>query len=107
MEYIMSPETKIVRLSTGEELICTLTSESTSSRGTVYHMTDIAILIPTEANQLGLAPFMPYSTGITSGVDITEKDVMFVTDPVDDLLSQYQNMFSKIVTPKQQISTSV
>ena len=102
-----SPETKIMRLSTGEELICTATTEETSSRGTVYHISDIAILIPTEANQLGLAPFMPYSTGITSGIQIAEKDVMFVTDPVDDLRSQYQNMFSRIVTPKQQINTAV
>jgi len=30
-----------------------------------------------------------------------------VTDPVDDLRSQYQNMFSKIVTPKQQINTAI
>jgi len=98
-----SPEIKIVRLSTGEELICTITSESTSSRGTVYHMTDVAILIPTEANQLGLAPFVPYSTVSTEGVEIAEKDVMFVTEPVEDLKKQYQNMFSKIMTPDQKI----
>ena len=102
-----SSEIKIMRLSTGEELICTIESSDTSTHGRVYKLTDVAILIPTEANQLGLAPFMPYSTGITSGIEIAEKDVMFVTDPVDDLRAQYQNMFSKIVTPKQQINTAI
>jgi len=102
----MSPETKIMRLSTGEELICTVTSETTSSRGTVYHMTDIAILIPTEQNSLGLAPFVPYSTASTNGIELAEKDVMFVTDPVEDLKKQYQNMFSKVMTPDQRIVTS-
>lgn len=102
----MSPEKiMIARLSTGEELICTVAEESTSSRGTVYHMTDIAILIPTEANSLGLAPFVPYSKAPTEGITIAEKDVMFVTEPVDQLKQQYQNMFSKIMTPEQGIVT--
>ena len=48
---------KIVRISTGEELLCTVDSSNK------YHLTlsDVAILIPTEANSLGLAPFMAYS----------------------------------------------
>lgn len=100
-----SSEIQIMRLSTGEELICTVSTESTSSRGTVYHLTDVAILIPTEQNSLGLAPFVPYSTAPTKGVTIAEKDVMFVTEPVDDLRTQYQNMFSKVMTPQQNIVT--
>jgi len=102
-----SPETKIMRLTTGEELICTVTTESTSSHGTVYKLTDIAILIPTESNSLGLAPFVPYSTASTKGVEIAEKDVMFVTEPIEQLAQQYQRMFSKIETLdiKQQITT--
>ena len=104
----MSNDIRILRLSTGEELIATVGDiDSTSTHGKVYKLTDIAILIPTESNQLGLAPFMPYSNAVTSGISIADKDVMFVTDPVDDLRSQYQNMFSKIVTPKQQINTAV
>jgi len=107
MEYIMStPETKIMRLTTGEELICTVTSaESTSSRGTVYTLKDIAILIPTESNSLGLAPFVPYSEASTKGVEIGEKDVMFVTEPIDQLSQQYQSMFSKVFAPEQKIVT--
>jgi hypothetical protein len=105
MEYIMSSEIKIMRLSTGEELICDTTPETTSSRGIVYTIKDIAILIPTESNSLGLAPFVPYSTASTKGIELAEKDVMFVTDPVDDLKNQYKNMFSKVMTPDQRIVT--
>ena len=104
----MSDEVRILRLTTGEEIIATVQgSESTSSRGTVYTLTDIAILIPTEANQLGLAPFMAYTTASESGIEVGEKDVMFLTEPVDDLRKQYQNMFSKLMTPNQKIATSV
>lgn len=97
---------KIMRLTTGEELICTVKTEDTSSRGRVYTISDIAILIPTEANSLGLAPFVPYSTASSDGVDIAEKDVMFVTTPIDQLKQQYQNMFSKLMTPDQNIVTA-
>lgn len=84
---------KIVRLTTGEELICTL---KTTDEG--YHLKDVAILIPTQSNQLGLAPFMAYSDakdGFTTGFI----SVMFIVDPVAELKNQYQQMFSKIVTP--------
>ena len=100
-----SSEIKILRLSTGEELITTvIKTENTSTRGTLYHLTDTAILIPTEANQLGLAPFMAYSTALQDGFTIAEKDIMFFVDPVNDLKTQYQNMFSRVVTPDQKIS---
>ena len=101
-----SSEIKIMRLVTGEEIICDVSTESSSRYGVVYNIKDVAILIPTEANQLGLAPFVPYSTASVDGITIAEKDVMFVTKPVDDLRKQYQNMFSKLMTPNQGIVTS-
>ena len=101
----MTTDVKIMRLTTGEEIIGTVSEQSTSARGTVYSVSDIAILIPTEANQLGLAPFMAYTTASEDGVEIGEKDVMFVANPVEDLKKQYQNMFSKLMTPNQGIVT--
>ena len=101
-----SSEIKIMRLITGEEIICDVSTESSSRYGVVYNIKDVAILIPTEVNQLGLAPFVPYSTASVDGITLAEKDVMFVTKPVDDLRKQYQNMFSKLMTPNQGIVTS-
>ena len=101
-----SSEIKIMRLVTGEEIICDVSTESSSRYGVVYNIKDVAILIPTEANQLGLAPFVPYSTASVDGITLAEKDVMFVTKPINDLRKQYQNMFSKLMTPNQGIVTS-
>lgn len=99
----MPSEIKILRLCTGEEIICDVAQQESLSPGVKdYHLTDIAILIPTEQNSLGLAPFVPYSTASTDGITIQEKDVMFVTEPVNDLKKQYQHMFSRVVTPPQQ-----
>ena len=87
-------EIKIVRISTGEELLCTV---STCMREDHLNLTDVAILIPTEANSLGLAPFMAYSDA-KNGMDIPMSFVMFMVDPVDNLKAQYQTMFSKVIT---------
>lgn len=84
---------KIVRISTGEELLCTVDSGSKEH----LKLTDVAILIPTQANSLGLAPFMAYSDA-KDGMEIPRSYVMFVVDPVEDLKKQYQTMFSKIIT---------
>jgi hypothetical protein len=89
---------KIVRISTGEELLCTVDSSNKD------HLTlsDVAILIPTEANSLGLAPFMAYSDA-KDGMEIPRSYIMFMVDPVETLKKQYQTMFSKIITNESKL----
>ena len=91
----MSDNIKIVRLSTGEELLATVNDSFDSKH---VHLTDVAILIPTQSNSLGLAPFMAYSNA-KDGIKVANEFIMFIVDPVDGLQKQYQNMFSKIITP--------
>lgn len=89
---------KIARIATGEELICDVT-ELTGGR---YILKDVAILIPTEANQLGLAPFMAYSNA-SEGIEMNPEFIMFMVDPVEGLLNQYKTMFGKVLTPEKKI----
>lgn len=105
MEYIMS-DIKVIRLTTGEELICTVKyngiEEDNLDADNVLLLEDIAILIPTQENSLGLAPFMAY-TNASAGLALLQKDIMFVCEPVDGLKKQYQTMFNHIVTPSKKI----
>lgn len=94
----MSDNIKIVRLSTGEELLTTVADTFTPGK---VKLVDVAILIPTQSNSLGLAPFMAYSDA-KDGFEVDEKFIMFTVEPVDGLKKQYQNMFSKIITPAEQ-----
>lgn len=87
----------IVRLTTGEELIAQV-----EEKGEAIHLQDVAILIPTQQNSLGLAPFMAYSDA-SKGFTIQPKDVMFVVSPVKDLENQYNQMFGKLLTPQKKI----
>jgi hypothetical protein len=88
---------KIVRLSTGEELIATVKTD-----GDTHNLKDVAILIPTQQNSLGLAPFMAYSDA-AKGMNVNDQFVMFIVDPVQDLKAQYQQMFNKVLTPDSKI----
>ncbi len=89
---------KIVRISTGEELIATVEHIP----GPLVRLKDVAILIPTQQNSLGLAPFMAYADH-GDGLEIDPHFVMFITDPVEGLKQQYQSMFSKIITKDPKI----
>lgn len=97
---VFMSEIKILRLTTGEELLTTVLDNGDS-----YSLSDVSILIPTESNSLGLAPFMAYSTASEKGLDVKKEFVMFVTEPVPALKQQYQNMFSKIMVPDSNIVT--
>ena len=89
---------KIVRLTTGEELICDVKVNGTMD----VILKDVAILIPTQQNQLGLAPFMAYSDA-KDGFHTTMNSIMFIVEPQEEKKNQYQKMFSKIITPASNI----
>ena len=86
---------KIVRIATGEELIADIEEFDDG-----IDLKDIAILIPTQQNQLGLAPFMAYSDA-SERVFLDKQHIMFMVNPVPNLKSQWENMFSKIATPTE------
>lgn len=91
---------KIVRLATGEELICEV--KSVEGRLDLKVLVDVAILIPTQQNSLGLAPFMAYSNA-KEGMTISTDFIMFIVEPVEGLLQQYKQMFkpNSIITPSE------
>ena len=88
---------KIVRLNSGEELLC----EYEIISETEAKLTDAAILIPTRENSIGLMPFMAYAE--PTPLVIKTSFIPFVADPVEGLKLQYQQMFGKIITQSKKI----
>ena len=88
---------KIIRLTTGEEIIGQLKETAFG-----LEIQDVAILIPTQQNSLGLAPFMAYSDA-SKGMELKHDNVMFIVNPVKDLENQYNHMFGKLLTPEKKI----
>jgi hypothetical protein len=88
-------EVKIVRLTSGEELIAKV--EETDTNVTLKKP---AILIPAGKDQLAFGQWLPYAN-IKNGIEISKDYVVFVIDPMNELVAQYEESFgSGLVVPK-------
>ena len=58
---------KLIRLVSGEELLCDVTSEEESS----VTIKDVLIMVPTGEGKIGVAEYMPY-TEINKGISIDD-----------------------------------
>jgi len=88
---------KLVRLSSGEEVIGKVVDN-----GSDITITDGYSLIPAGEGKIGFMPFMAY-TKAKEGITIPKNFVVFMVDPVDELVDQVRQMDTGIVTPKNKI----
>lgn len=88
---------KLVRLSSGEEVIGKVVDN-----GSDVTITDGYSLIPAGEGKIGFMPFMAY-TKAKQGITIPKNFVVFMVDPVDELVDQVRQMDTGLVTPKNKI----
>ena len=91
---------KLLRLVSGEEVIAEITNSNEDS----YQINDAIVMIPAGEGKLGFMPWMPY-TKAADGVSVRKQDVMFVIDPIEDLVDQFRQARSGIQTPPKGIIT--
>lgn len=80
--------TKIVRLVSGEEIVC-----GCELKDGFYELKKPAIIIPTGNQQLGLMPWLAYADLKDNTIKISEKFIVFITEPQKDLMNEYNNAF--------------
>lgn len=83
---------QIVRLTSGEEILCDL-----EINGDSYHLKDPAVIIPTAGGNIGFARWLPYAD--ISQVTISKKFVMFAVEPVAMMITKYNEMTSPLLVP--------
>ncbi len=86
----------LVRLTTGEEIICKLEQD-----GDFYVLSEGVIIVPTGEGKVGMVPFVPYGKG--EPIRIGKQFVMFVTNPHSDIEDYVRTMLTGIQVPKQGI----
>ena len=91
---------KLLRLVSGEEVIAEITNSNEDS----YQIKDAIVMIPAGEGKLGFMPWMPY-TKAAEGVSIRKQDVMFVIEPIEDLVDKFRTARSGIQTPPKGIIT--
>ena len=99
LEKKMSKNIKLIRLTSGEELIGDV---SIGEYADTKKVKDAIVLIPAGEGKIGFMPFMPY-TKAKDGVNIRKQDIMFEVDPIEDLVEQHRNATSEIALPEKKI----
>ena len=89
---------KIIKLMNGDEIICDLEETKTKLK------VNKPLLLAFQENRLVFVPFMQYTTAM-EGFELLPASVLFVTDPVDSLINDYQMATSQILTPPQAATT--
>ena len=92
-------EIKIVRLKTGEEILC---EYRVSEHRKMVHIKNGLMIVPTEAT-IGFIPFMVYADLPDNTFTLKSSHVLWVVDPVAELIEKHQDTFSTIVAPESKI----
>ena len=88
---------QIVRLNSGEEILCDLVADDTND---VVTLKSPLIIIPQGQGQIGFMGWMPYAN-TENGVDISKSFVAFTVEPDTQLKGDYTSHISGIVVPQQ------
>ena len=90
---------ELIRLSSGEEVIGKVTDNGDS-----ITIKDGYSLLPAGEGRIGFMPFMAY-TKAKEGILIDRKFVVFVVEPVEELVDQIRQMETGITVPSGKIVT--
>ena len=91
---------QLIRLTSGEEIIADVDLNGIDTDTII--MKDAIVLIPAGEGKIGFMPFMPY-TKAKDGIEVDLKFVMFMVEPVEDLIKQHRAATSEIELPDNKI----
>lgn len=90
--------TVLLRLYSGEDVICQILEEHDDR----YLVENVVVAVPMDRGQLSFAPWSPLAKeGIP--LTITKNYVVYQTELNEDLVTQYESLFSKVITPQKKL----
>ena len=90
---------KLIRMSSGEDVVATIVNETDS----VMELEDAIVAIPTGEGQIGFAPWSPLVSKTDKTLPVNKNFVVYIAEVAEDIVNQYNQMFSKIVTPSNKL----
>ena len=91
---------KLVRLSTGEDVITNIVGEEDSHL--VFKNPIVAF--PSEMGKIGFAPWSPLLSKEKQEIQVSKQFIIYTADPDEGIVEQYNQMFgNKLVTPNKKI----
>lgn len=91
--------TKLIRMSSGEDLIATVIEEN----GETITLQDAIVAVPTSTGSIGFVPWAPLLSKTEKEIVVSKQFVVYIADADADVVLQYSKMFSKLITPQNTI----
>ena len=90
---------KLIRMWSGEDVVADLIEEKEDS----IVLCNPIVAVPAGNGQMGFAPWSPLLKGKGTELEVSGKYVVYINDPQDQIVDEYQNMFSVIQTPAKKL----
>ena len=89
---------KLIRMWSGEDVIADITKEDTDS----ITITDPIVAVPSQKQgQIAFAPWSPLLH--KDKLEVTKKYIVYIGDPQEDIIEQYNSMFGKLSAPTKKL----
>ena len=89
---------KLIRMWSGEDVIADITKEDTDS----ITITDPIVAVPSQKQgQIAFAPWSPLLQ--KDKLEVTNKYVVYMANPQEEIIEQYNSMFGKISKPTKKL----
>ena len=90
---------KLMRMRSGEDVVADLIEES----DTTVTVANPIVAIPNGQGSLGFAPWSPLLKGRDVPLELKKSYTVYITEVQEDVVKQYEQMFSLIQTPNNQL----
>jgi hypothetical protein len=90
---------KLIRMSSGEDLITNLVSETEDT----IVIENAIVGVPTGQGTLGFAPWSPMISKAQTEITVDKKFVVYIAEADESIVDQYTQMYSNIITPDKKI----
>jgi len=92
-------EVKLIRMSSGEDIIATLLSED----GGHIIIKDAIVAIPTSQGTIGFAPWSPLLSKNQPTIKVSDNFVVYIAEAEPSIIEQYNTMFGNVIAPNRKI----
>jgi len=90
---------KLIRMWSGEDVIADLKDNLTD----IIVIENPIVAIPTGNGQMGFAPWSPLIKGKNEELEVNKKYVVYISEPQEQIVEEYNNMFSVIKSPNKKL----
>ena len=94
---------KLIRMWSGEDVIADLIDDLADMNEDVIIIQNPIVAIPAGNGQMGFAPWSPLLKDKNEELKVTKKYIVYISEAQEQIVDQYEQMFSVIQKPSKKL----